>query len=154
MIRVSSPGAPGSAFRAGARAALDARGRRPRPTAERLNLRLAIDYGAQQAITEAARELVRRAGRGEIAVSDVDADLVGALVGGGSSHADLIVRTAGDQRLSDFLLWEAAYAELAFVDVAWPEFRASDLERVVDDFRGRERRFGGLAPVAAAGASA
>ncbi len=88
----------------------------------RLALRLAVDYSARWAI-----------GAGVI-LPDVD----------------LLIRTGGEQRLSDFLLWEAAYAELYFTDTMWPDFGAADLARAVADFRTRQRRFGGL-PEAAAG---
>jgi undecaprenyl diphosphate synthase len=88
----------------------------------RLVLRLAVDYSARWAI-----------GAG-IILPDVD----------------LLIRTGGEQRLSDFLLWEAAYAELYFTDTMWPDFGAADLARAVSDFRTRQRRYGGL-PEAAAG---
>jgi undecaprenyl diphosphate synthase len=64
----------------------------------------------------------------------------------GSPDVDLLIRTAGEQRLSDFLLWEAAYAELLFTDVQWPDFDADHLADALDRFTRRERRFGGLAP--------
>jgi len=69
---------------------------------------------------------------------------------GGSRDVDLLIRTGGEQRLSDFLLWECAYAELFFTRRMWPEFSAADLHAAVDDFRVRERRFGTV-PEAAAG---
>jgi len=90
--------------------------------AARLVLRLAVDYSARWAI-----------GAGVI-LPDVD----------------LLIRTGGEQRLSDFLVWEAAYAELYFTDTMWPDFGATDLARAVSDFRTRQRRYGGL-PEAAAG---
>src|ERR671923_2137007 len=89
---------------------------------QRLVLRLAVDYSARWAI---------HAG---VILQDVD----------------LLIRTGGEQRLSDFLLWEAAYAELYFTDTMWPDFSPADLARAVGDFRTRQRRFGGL-PEAAAG---
>jgi len=92
-----------------------------------LHLRLAVDYSAREAIRTAVLLPFSRA-----VLPDVD----------------LLIRTGGEQRLSDFLLWEAAYAELWFTDTMWPDFSAADLARALADFRSRERRFGGLpAPV-------
>ena len=89
-----------------------------------LELRLAIDYSARNAITTAAR-----------------AGLLGA-----SPDVDLLIRTGGEQRLSDFLLWESAYAELYFTPLLWPDFSAGDLQAALRWFRARDRRFGGIPP--------
>src|SRR5918992_1439699 len=87
----------------------------------RLHLRLAVDYSAREAITRSVRD-----------PSSLGPDV------------DLLVRTGGERRLSDFLLWECAYAELHFTDKRWPDFSAADLERALADFHTRERRFGAL----------
>jgi len=97
---------------------------------QRLHLRLAVDYSSRDAILIAARKLKSRATR---------EDLSRAL---GGPDVDLLIRTGGEQRLSDFLLWEAAYAELVFTPVMWPDFGASDLAAAVGEFHARERRFG------------
>jgi undecaprenyl diphosphate synthase len=106
-----------------------------------LHLRIAVDYSARVAILQAAqavgtgeltREKFSRLVTGEAALRDVD----------------LVIRTSGEQRLSDFLLWESAYAELHFTDCLWPDFAADDLAAALTSFRRRERRFGGLQPVA------
>jgi undecaprenyl diphosphate synthase len=115
----------------------------------RLNLRLAIDYSAQGEIARAARELAQRVEAGRLAGGEVSAELLQQTLSGGAPLPDLLVRTAGEQRLSDFLLWELAYAELYFTTVLWPEFRRADLMRALADFRRRERRFGGLAALPA-----
>jgi undecaprenyl diphosphate synthase len=110
----------------------------------RLNLRLAIDYSAQSEITRAARELAQRVETGSLAAGEVSSELMEQTLAGSVPLPDLLIRTAGEQRLSDFLLWELAYAELYFTTVLWPEFRRADLTRALVDFRRRERRFGGL----------
>jgi undecaprenyl diphosphate synthase len=117
-----------------------------------LHVRIAIDYSARDALWMAAQHLTGRgpgsreefarrvcSGRGEEAeVPDVD----------------LLIRTGGERRLSDFLLWEAAYAELCFLDVAWPDFSDDDLTAALSEFAGRDRRFGGIATGVSVPASA
>jgi undecaprenyl diphosphate synthase len=108
----------------------------------KLKLRIALDYSARDAILHAARVLGTAAsthvtfGR-FLAQSTADDD--------SAPEVDLLIRTGGEKRLSDFLLWECAYAELWFTDRMWPDFGADDLKAAVDEFRRRERRFGGLA---------
>ena len=108
-----------------------------------LRLRLAVDYSARDAIVQAAR---RAAIAPTTAYMDrnVFAGLLGEAVNEGEAvrDLDLLVRTGGEQRLSDFLLWEAAYAELLFVQVMWPDFGAAELARAVAEYRNRNRRFG------------
>lgn len=110
---------------------------------QRLHLRVAVDYSARDAILRAARRLPDG--------GNVHAfgGLLGEVHGGRPAAApdvDLLVRTGGERRLSDFLLWESAYAELLFVDKAWPDFGPADLTAALADFQQRERRFGKLAP--------
>jgi undecaprenyl diphosphate synthase len=102
-----------------------------------LHLRLAIDYSSRDAIVRAAETLLRK--------RRPDRDSFSRALGG--CDTDLVIRTAGEQRLSDFLLWESAYAELMFLPVLWPDFDRSHLEQAMNDFSRRERRFGGLNPV-------
>src|ERR1051325_6325430 len=97
---------------------------------ERLHLRVAIDYSARDAILAAARGL-----------KELSLDALGKALG---PPVDLLIRTGGERRLSDFLLWESAYAELVFSRTMWPDFDREDLASAVRDFRGRERRFGGV----------
>ncbi|MDP8980997.1 MAG: di-trans,poly-cis-decaprenylcistransferase [Acidobacteriota bacterium] len=101
----------------------------------RLHLRLAVDYSGRDSILEAARRLGRNPSRDDFS----------ALLG---PEVDLVIRTGGEQRLSDFLLWESAYAELIFTPRMWPDFDAGDLNAAVAEFRSRDRRFG-AAPQAA-----
>jgi undecaprenyl diphosphate synthase len=116
-----------------------------------LHLRLAIDYSARDAILTAARGAA-----GSLSKAPLDrerfAQLIGAAVhaDGPTRDLDLLIRTGGEQRLSDFMLWEAAYAELVFTERMWPDFDGADLARAVDEFRGRDRRYGTL-PEQAAG---
>ena len=119
------PGALPSAIRAAE--ALTARG-------DRLDLRIAIDYSARGAILRAAGTAAEK--------TEFERRL--AQAGGGPPDVDLLVRTGGEQRLSDFLLWESAYAELYFTPRMWPDFGPADLSEAVWAFRARERRFGGL----------
>jgi undecaprenyl diphosphate synthase len=107
---------------------------------------VAFNYGARNEIARAARALAERALAGEIALDDIDDRAISCeLDTSGIPDPDLIIRTSGEQRLSNFLLWQAAYAELVFVPVHWPDFDRRALEAAIAEFRGRERRFGGLA---------
>ena len=115
----------------------------------RLHLRLAIDYGSRWAVSEAVRRLAAEAAEGTLNPEAISTDVVHRAVADGVPDPDLIVRTAGEQRLSDFLLWEAAYAELYFTDVLWPEFRRQNLALAVSEFSRRERRFGAVVPTPA-----
>src|SRR3982751_458421 len=114
----------------------------------RLDLRIAVDYSARDAMVRAARRLsgVENVTRETLAraMSDVDH------WDGDARDVDLLIRTGGEQRLSDFLLWECAYAELYFTDRRWPDFTPADLQHAVAEFHSRERRFGAV-PEAAAG---
>ena len=104
----------------------------------RLLLRLAIDYSARESILGAARRFHAETARGGASTG------FGRLLAADADEVDLLVRTGGEQRLSDFLLWECAWAELVFTRVAWPDFGARELRRALDSFAARERRFGAL----------
>ncbi len=110
-----------------------------------LRLRLAVDYSSRDILVEAAR-LAALSGSLELDRDDFAA-LVGQAMGSQepSPEVDLLIRTGGEQRLSDFLLWECAYAEMMFIPRMWPEFGREDLEAALDDFRSRDRRFGKVA---------
>ena len=111
----------------------------------RLHLRLAIDYGARQEITEACRSLARAVGGGTILPAQIDEDAFERALSSGTVPApDLIIRTAGERRLSNFLLWQAAYAELHFCPRPWPDFDESDFDAAVEDYLSRTRKFGAL----------
>lgn len=108
---------------------------------DRLHLRIAIDYSARDAILAAALRL-----QGDAVTREGFGDLIAGTMHGSPVNVDLLIRTGGEKRLSDFLLWEAAYAELHFTDRMWPDFAAPDLAAAVADFARRDRRFGGLTP--------
>jgi undecaprenyl diphosphate synthase len=100
-------------------------------------LTLALSYGGRQEIVQAAR----RAAAAKGAALEAE-DLEAALWTAGLPELDLLVRTSGERRISNFLLWQCAYAEMVFSDVLWPDFRDEQLLRTIEDFQGRERRFG------------
>ncbi|MGD2121242.1 MAG: polyprenyl diphosphate synthase, partial [Gemmatimonadota bacterium] len=107
-----------------------------------LHLRLAIDYSAREALMRAAASV---SGGGPLSRESFSAALAHTInAPGGTRDVDLLIRTGGERRLSDFLLWESAYAELVFMDKAWPDFTAQDLESAVREFSSRDRRFGSL----------
>ena len=110
----------------------------------RLLLRLAVDYSSRQAVLEAARRCALSDGVDEERFAGAMAEAIHGGVGG-APDVDLLIRTGGEQRLSDFLLWECAYAELVFTPRMWPDFSAGDLEAAVCEFRRRDRRFGAVA---------
>jgi undecaprenyl diphosphate synthase len=111
----------------------------------RLVLVVAFNYGARQEIARAARRMAAEVAAGDLALNAVTADkLAGYLDAPDVPDPDLIIRTSGEQRLSNFLLWQAAYSELVFVPAYWPEFDRTALEDAIIEYRRRERRFGGL----------
>jgi undecaprenyl diphosphate synthase len=109
-----------------------------------LNLTLALDYGGRQEITEAVKMLVSEVESGILSVDDIKDDVVKSRM---SSVAlpdiDLLVRTGGEQRFSNFMLWDMSYAELYFTPVLWPDFSQTDFQQALEDFSARDRRFGG-----------
>jgi undecaprenyl diphosphate synthase len=110
-----------------------------------LTLVVAFNYGARQEIANAARRLAIEVAEGRLSPDDISPERLG-----GYLHApdipdpDVIIRTSGEQRLSNFLLWQSAYSELVFVPVNWPDFNRATLEGAIAEYRRRERRFGGL----------
>lgn len=112
----------------------------------RLTLVIAFNYGGRQEIAAAARALAERVAAGEIASSEIDADLLGRFLSlPDVPDPDLVIRTSGEMRVSNFLLWQAAYAEYVFLPVLWPDFDRAALETALREFARRERRFGGVA---------
>jgi len=111
----------------------------------RLNLNIAFNYGGRGEIVAAVREIARAVEAGEVRPNDISEQMVSSrLWTSESPDPDLLIRTSGEFRLSNFLLWSGAYAELMFMDIRWPDFNRACLEQAIDAFRRRDRRFGGL----------
>ena len=109
----------------------------------RLRLQLAVSYGGRQDILAAARQVAARCVNGELDSGQFTADdFARGLALAGLPDPDLFIRTGGEQRISNFLLWNLAYAELYFTDTLWPDFSAADFELALQHFAGRQRRFG------------
>ena len=114
---------------------------------DKLNLTIAFNYGGQDEIARAARRLAEDVAAGKLAPADVSADCFARYLDtDGLPPPDLVIRTSGESRLSNFMLWQAAYAELVFLDVLWPDFDRTALLSAIDIYRRRERRFGGADP--------
>jgi undecaprenyl diphosphate synthase len=111
-----------------------------------LTLVVAFNYGARNEIARAARRIAEDIARGVLKPEAITEEMIGRhLDAPDLSDPDLIIRTSGEQRLSNFLLWQAAYSELVFSPVYWPDFDRATLEAAIEEYRRRERRFGGLA---------
>jgi undecaprenyl diphosphate synthase len=110
-----------------------------------LTLLVAFNYGARQEIARAARRIAEEAMKGRLEPAAVTSDTVARFLDAPDvPDPDLIIRTSGEQRLSNFLLWQAAYSELVFVPIYWPDFDRAALEAAIREYQQRERRFGGL----------
>ena len=110
---------------------------------DKMTLCLAISYGSRQEIVNAARKIAELAKRGDIQPEDVDVKMFsGMLYTQDIPDPDLLIRTSGEQRLSNYLLWQLAYAEFFFSDVLWPDFDEKTLTDIIADFKSRERRYG------------
>ena len=111
----------------------------------RLNLTIALSYGARAEIADAMRQIAQKVAAGEIQADAIDESVVEAhLMTVGMPDPDLLIRTSGEQRISNFLLWQSAYTEFVFDDVLWPDFGREHLEKAIENFAGRERRFGAV----------
>lgn len=108
-----------------------------------MQLNIALSYGSRQEITRAARAIAREVAAGRLKPEDVSEDEISKrLFTSGTPDPDLMIRTGGDQRISNFLLWQSAYSELYFTEKCWPDFGVEDLHSAIGAFSGRERRFG------------
>ena len=110
-----------------------------------MTLNIALNYGGQQEITAAARQLAQQVAMGQLDADAIDETMLEkALYTGDQPPVDLILRPSGEYRLSNFLIWQSAYAEYVFMDVLWPDFKEEDLERAFEEYARRDRRFGGV----------
>jgi undecaprenyl diphosphate synthase len=110
---------------------------------DRLHLSIALNYGGRAEIALAARAIAAQVASGALKPEQVDEDRVARhLFTSDIPDPDLLIRTSGEQRISNFLLWQSAYAELVFTETLWPDFAKDDLERAIQDYHGRERRYG------------
>lgn len=108
-----------------------------------LTVTMAISYGSRQEITAAMKRIAQKIANGELAAENIDETLVDAhMHSAGATDPDLLIRTGGEKRMSNFLLWQSAYTELYFTERLWPDFNAADLDAAIADFSQRERRFG------------
>jgi undecaprenyl diphosphate synthase len=111
----------------------------------KLNLVVAFNYGSRQEIGRAMSAIARKIESGEISAADISPELISLnLDTAGIPDPDLLIRTGGEQRISNFLLWQCAYTEFVFVDEFWPDFTHEIFARALDEFRLRDRRFGGI----------
>jgi undecaprenyl diphosphate synthase len=111
----------------------------------KLNLVVAFNYGSRQEICRAMAAIGRKIESGEISAADISPELISLnLDTAGIPDPDLLIRTGGEQRISNFLLWQCAYTEFVFVDEFWPDFTHEIFARALDEFRLRDRRFGGI----------
>ena len=125
---------------------ITAHGRRP-------HLRVAIDYSSRDAISRAVTSVTNMISEDSTCSPDLLRGMLTQTLTADSGEVDLLIRTGGEKRLSDFLLWESAYAELFFTDRMWPDFDPTELEAALGEFRRRERRFGGVPAFASPPAS-
>lgn len=110
-----------------------------------LTLIFALNYGGRDEVVQAVKKIYAEIESERIGVEDISADLINAhLMTKNYPEPDMIIRTSGEYRLSNFLLWQSSYSELFFTDTLWPEFHEHELQKMIDEFRTRERRFGGL----------
>lgn len=110
---------------------------------DKVTLVLALNYSSRWELTEMAKKLARKAVKGEINPEDIDAETISShLTTADFPDPDLLIRTGGEQRISNYLLWQISYSELYFCDTFWPDFGAEDLYKAIVEFQNRERRFG------------
>jgi len=111
----------------------------------KFTLQIAFNYGGRDEIVRAARAAGEAVRKGELRPEDIDEEVFGAFLDTGAApEPDLVIRTSGEKRTSNFLIWQAAYAEYVFVDTLWPDFNAETFSAAIEEYCGRERRFGGV----------
>ena len=112
---------------------------------DEMTLMMAVNYGGRDEIAHAARILAQKAVNGEIRPEDIsEQSIANELYTKGIPDVDLVIRPSGELRLSNYLIWQCAYAEYYFTDILWPDFTPAELDKALIDFDGRHRRFGGV----------
>ncbi len=107
-------------------------------------VQIALNYGGRDEIVHSVREIAKKVAEGEISPESINEDTISKNLYSGTPECDLIVRPSGEERLSNFLLWESAYSEFVFMDVLWPDFTKEDLDKALLEYSKRNRRFGGV----------
>ena len=107
-----------------------------------MKLVIAANYGGQWDITQAARKVSELHANGDVSLDEIDEELFESCLSLGANSVDLLIRSSGEKRISNFLLWQLAYSELYFTNTLWPDFDASELDKAIDSYQKRERRFG------------
>ena len=107
-------------------------------------VQIALNYGGREEIVQSVREIAKKVAEGEISPESINEDTISKNLYSGTPECDLIVRPSGEERLSNFLLWESAYSEFVFMDVLWPDFTKEDLDKALLEYSKRNRRFGGV----------
>jgi undecaprenyl diphosphate synthase len=110
-----------------------------------INVNIAVNYGGRQEICSAVKKIAEDIEKGVISSNDINSDIISNnLYTANQPDPELIIRTSGEQRISNFLLWQSAYAEYVFTNILWPDFTPKDLDNAIDEFRKRQRRYGGI----------
>ena len=107
-------------------------------------VQIALNYGGRDEIVHSVKEIAEKVKKGELSPEDITEEMISENLYSKTPECDLIIRPSGEERLSNFLLWESAYSEFVFMDVLWPDFTKSDLEKALDEYSKRNRRFGGI----------
>lgn len=114
-------------------------------SADKIDVNIAINYGGRLEIVDAVKKLARQVKNGELDPEDITEEHISQnIYTAGQEDPDLIIRPSGEYRLSNFLIWQSAYSEFWFSDILWPDFTEADLDKAIDDFNARSRRFGGI----------
>lgn len=112
---------------------------------DNFNLNIALNYGGQDEIVNATKKIAQLVQKGDISIDDIDSNTINDnLYTKGQPDVDLIVRPSGEYRLSNFLIWQSAYAEYIFMDVLWPDFKPKHIDQLLEEYARRNRRFGGI----------
>ncbi len=108
-------------------------------------MNIALNYGAREELTKGVREIAKKVSDGELGIDEITADTISdSLYTSGQPDPDLLIRTSGEIRLSNFMLWQLGYAEMYFTDKLWPDFKVEDIDQAILEFTRRNRRFGGV----------